>query len=244
MSDELIPSLKKPTPILPTHPTKKRGLVRRLYDWVLHWSETPYALPALFLISFAESSFFPIPPDVLLIALVLGSTTQWWRYAAWCTVASVLGGMAGYLIGFVAWETLGIFIVENIIHVKLTVVDGRSDIALPLYLTTHFGASLGGEYLFQVYDKWNAWIVFVFGLTPLPYKLVTITAGMAQIDFWIFVLSSVLSRGLRFFAVAWIIGRFGGHAKNFIDRYFELTATAFVVLLIGGFVVVKFVLSN
>jgi membrane protein YqaA with SNARE-associated domain len=223
---------------------RTKGPLRRLYDWVLHWSETPYALPALFLISFAESSFFPIPPDVLLIALVLGSTTRWWRYAAWCTVASVLGGMAGYAIGMVAWETVGIFILENIVHVQLTEVDGREDIALPAYLTSQFGASLGGNYLFQVYDKWNAWIVFVFGLTPLPYKLVTISAGVAQIDFLIFLVSSILSRGLRFFVVAWLLGRFGGHAKDFIDRYFGLAATVFVLLLIGGFVVVKLVLSG
>ncbi len=110
---------------------RTKGPLRRLYDWVLHWSETPYALPALFLISFAESSFFAIPPDVLLIALVLGSATRWWRYAACCTVASVLGGIAGYAIGTVAWETVGNFILENIVHVQLTEFDRRVDIALP-----------------------------------------------------------------------------------------------------------------
>lgn len=224
-------------------PLPKKGYVRRLYDWVLHWSETPYALPALFMISFAESSFFPIPPDVLLFALVLGATTRWWRYAAWCTVASVLGGMAGYAIGLVAWETVGVFIVENIVHVELTNVNGRADIALPAYLTAYFGPALGGDYLFQVYDKWNAWIVFIFGLTPLPYKLVTVSAGVARIDFWIFVLASILSRGLRFFMVAWIIGKFGEQAKSLVDRYFGLAATAFVVLLVAGFVLVKVLLS-
>jgi membrane protein YqaA with SNARE-associated domain len=215
---------------------------RRLYDWVLHWADTPYGLPALMLISFAESSFFPIPPDILLIALVLGSSTRWWRFALWCTVASALGGIAGYGIGVFAWETVGKWIVENITHVQLVTVNGREDIALPSYIVNAMGQSLGGEYLFQVYDKWNAWIVYIFGLTPLPYKLVTITAGVAKINLPIFIVTSIAARATRFFAVAWVLKKWGKPAKAFIDRYFNLLCVAFVVLLIGGFAVLKLVM--
>lgn len=212
--------------------------MRRLYDWVLHWADTPYGLPALIVMSFAESSFFPIPPDVLLIALVLGATKKWWRYALWCSVASVAGGMAGYLIGVIAWETVGRWIVENIAHMQLVAnpaMGGMLDIPLPEYLH-----GLGGAFLFEVYDRWNAWIVFVFGLTPLPYKLVTITAGVARVNFPVFVLASAASRSLRFFVVSALLWRFGPMAKGLIDKYFDKLAILFVVLLIGGFAVLKF----
>lgn len=210
-------------------------IIRRLYDWVLHWAETPYAVPALFILSFAESSFFPVPPDVLLIALVLGATTKWWRFALWCSLASVLGGVAGYAIGMTVWETVGIWIVENIIRVDLVTntVSGKLDIPLPDYL--HF---IGGDFLFEVYDKWNAWIVFVFGLTPLPYKLVTLTAGFAKINFPVFILASIVSRSLRFFVVAAILAKYGPSAKHFIDRHFNKLAFLFVMLLIGGFALI------
>ena len=109
----------------PKPPVSKWAIHRRLYDWVLHWAETPYGVPALFVISFAESSFFPIPPDVLLVALVLGAMNKWWKFAAWCTVASVLGGLLGYGIGVFAWETVGVWIVENLAHMNLKPVDGQ-----------------------------------------------------------------------------------------------------------------------
>lgn len=221
--------------------TPKWAIHRRLYDWMLHWAETPYGLLALVLLSFAESSFFPIPPDVLLIALVLGSIKHWQKFALYCTVASVLGGLAGYGIGVFAWETVGRWIVENVAHMQLTEVGGRMDIALPSYLTSTFGERLGGEYLFAVYDHWNAWIIFVFGLTPLPYKLTTITAGVAQVNIPVFVVASIMARGLRFFVVAWILAKWGEPAKAFIDRYFNLLCIAFVVLLIGGFAVISLV---
>ena len=213
--------------------------MRRLYDWMLSWADSKYGLLALIVLSFAESSFFPIPPDVLLIALVLGAGSRWYSYAFWCTLASVAGGLAGYGIGVFAWDTMGRWIVENVAHMSLVEVDGRLDIALPAYLLSTMGSSLGGEYLFQVYDHWNAWIVFVFGLTPLPYKLTTITAGVARVDLLVFLMASVVARGCRFFVVAWIIYKWGEPAKYFIDRYFNLLVTAFVVLLIGGFMVLR-----
>lgn len=212
---------------------------RHLYEWVLHWAETPYGLRALIVISFIESSFFPIPPDILLIALVMGARSHWLRFAFWCTIASVVGGLAGYGIGVFAWESVGKWIVENIAHVQLIPVNGREDIALPSYMLTTFGNSLGGEYLFQVYDKWNAWIVYVFGLTPLPYKLVTITAGVARINLPIFIVTSIAARATRFFVVAWVLKKWGKPAKAFIDRYFDLLCVGFVLLLIAGFAVVK-----
>lgn len=214
---------------------------RRLYLWVLHWGYTPYALPALIAIAFAESSFFPVPPDILLIPLVAGMPSAWLRFAFCCTIASVLGGAAGYGIGVFAWETIGQWIVENLAHVELIEVMGREDIALPSYLIETFGSALGGEYLFQVYDHWNAWIVFVFGLTPLPYKLVTITAGVAKVNFPVFMLASLAARGVRFFAVAWLIHKWGGAASRFIDRYFNILCILFIILLIGGFVLLKFI---
>lgn len=224
-------------------PVSKWALHRRMYNWVLSWAETRYGLPVLMAISFIESSVFPIPPDVLLIPLVLAATTRWMRLAFWCTVASVLGGMFGYAIGFAAWETVGTWIVQNLAHVDLVTVEGREDIALPSYLLKSIGAErLGGEYLFQVYDHWNAWIVFIFGLTPLPYKLVTVTAGVAQVNLIVFTLASIASRGLRFFVVAWIIKTWGPPARLFVEKYFNLLAVLFTLLLVGGFAVLKFVL--
>ena len=216
---------------------------RRLYDWVLHWAATPYALPALIVIAFLESSFFPIPPDILLIALVAGSPTKWAKFAFWCTVASVVGGVGGYLIGAFFWESVGQWIVQNVVHVDLVAVDGQLDIALPSYLSERFGTQLGGDHLFQVYDHWNAWIAFVFGLTPLPYKLVSITAGVAKVDLDIFLLASIAARGLRFYAVAGVIRVYGESAKKFIDRYFNLLSIFFVALLAGAYVLVVWVLG-
>ena len=176
------------------------------------------------------------PPRVMAI---LGTPVQV-RIAR--LYASVAGGLAGYGIGVFGWETVGQWIVQHIAHMQLTEVNGRLDIALPAYLVSGMGASLGGEYLFQVYDHWNAWIVFIFGLTPLPYKLVTITAGVARVDLPVFLLASVLSRALRFFVVAWILSKWGDTARRFIDRYFNLLTIVFIVLLVGGFLVLKLIM--
>lgn len=216
-----------------------RDLHKRMYDWVLKWAETPYGLLALCVMAFIESSVFPIPPDVLLIALVLATPKKWYYIAAWTTVASVLGGLVGYGIGYSLWETLGQWIVQSLVGIQLVEVDGRLDLALPSYMAKHFGEVLGGQYIFQVYDKWNAWVVFIFGLTPLPYKLVTVTAGMAQLDLGVFTMASVLARGTRFFMVALFLRVVGEPAKEFIDKNFNLLSILFVLLLIGGFLVIK-----
>jgi membrane protein YqaA with SNARE-associated domain len=216
-----------------------KNIVRRLYDWVLHWATTPYGMVALFGISFIESSFFPIPPDVLLIALAVATPFKWKRIALICTVGSVLGGCFGYLIGYLAWDSIGVPVLEAVAHVNFVEHAGRTDLLLPTYLTENFGEALGGKYLFEAYDKWNSWIVFIFGLTPLPYKIVTITAGVAKVNVPVFIFASIFARALRFFVVAWIISKWGENAKIFIDKYFNILATVFVILLIAGFAVLK-----
>lgn len=220
----------------------KPGIHRRIYDWILHWADTPYGLTALAVISFLESSFFPIPPDILLMPLVLSAPRKWWRIALVCTLSSVAGGLGGYAIGVYAWESIGQSIVEGLLGLTLVDVSGRPDIALPSYLVKNFSELLGGTYLFQVYDVWNAWIVGIFGLTPLPYKLVTITAGVARVDLGVFIIASILSRGFRFFLVALILRIIGTPAKSFIDKHFNLLTVLFTAALIGGLVIIKLIL--
>jgi membrane protein YqaA with SNARE-associated domain len=200
---------------------KSPGLLRRLYDWVLHWAETPFGGPALFVNSFAESSFFPIPPDPLLIALCIGEPRKSFRFAFWCSIASVLGGAAGYWLGATAWEAVGEYFFRYV----------------PSFTPKAF-AHVG-----SLYDQYNFWVVFTAGFTPIPYKLITIGAGVFNIDFAIFFLASVLSRSARFFLVAALIRRFGAPIRDFIDRYFNLLSIIFMVLLIGGFVLFKYVLD-
>lgn len=199
-------------------------LHRRLYDWVLHWADTPYGPIALFLMSFAESSFFPIPPDVLLGPLVLGNRRKWFRLAMWCSIGSVIGGALGYLIGLTVWDAI-----------STTVYAWH----IPGINEANFGKAQ------RWYEAYNFWIVFAAGFTPLPYKVATISAGMffgaSAPMFLVFMLASALSRSARFFLVAGAFGLFGEQIKPRIDRYFNLLCVAFVVLLIGGFAVIKYI---
>ncbi len=190
-------------------------MLRRLYDWVLHWAETPYGTPALFLIAVAESSFFPIPPDVLLLALAISIPTRAFRYAIVCTIGSILGGMLGYLIGYGLWESIG----------------------QPIF--DFYGYMDKYEWIRRRYETYNAWAVGIAGFTPIPYKVFTIAAGACRINFPIFVLASIASRSARFFLVAGLIRLFGERIKDFIEKYLNLLTIVFVVLLIGGFVLVK-----
>jgi len=192
-------------------------IIRRMYDWVLHWSATPYALPALFILSFAESSFFPIPPDVLLIAMTLAAPALWFRYAAACSVASVLGGMFGCLIGLKFLDAVGHRIVE-------------------LYHLQDKFQRVG-----ELFDQYQAWAVGAAGFTPLPYKVFTIAAGAFEINFPIFVAASLVSRSARFFLVAYLLHRFGPSIKVFIEKYFNLLTIAFFALLILGFILIKYI---
>lgn len=200
-------------------------LLRKLYDWVLHWAQTPYGGIALFLIAFAESSFFPIPPDALLIALVLGAREKAFKYATTCTIASITGALLGYTIGYFLWWTpAGTF----------------SGIA------EFFFANVPGftyEVFYRVqslYNEYDFWIIFTAGFTPLPYKVFTVSSGAFDINLPMFIIASVVSRGARFFLVSLLIWKFGPQIKNFIDKYFNWLAIAFTVLLIGGFVAIKF----
>lgn len=200
--------------------TRRPGPHRRLYDWVLHWAETPWGPTALFGLSLAESSFFPIPPDPLLMALCLGRISKAFRFAAIATAASVIGGVIGYGIGAGAWH-----LVQDWFFTYIPGVGPESFARVQ-----------------ALYDRYDFWAVFLAGLTPIPYKVFTLSSGVFSINFGIFVLASALSRGLRFFLVAGLIYRFGPQMAAFIDRYFDALAIAFGVLLVAGFVVIEFLL--
>lgn len=193
-------------------------LFRKLYDWVLHWAETPYGPLALFLLALAESSFFPIPPDVLLIALCLGVVKKSFRFAFYAAVGSILGGMLGYMIGFGLWEAVNSFFFNYI--------PGFTE-----------------EFFLKVMDNFNTygfWYVFSAGFTPIPYKVFTIASGVFKLSFPLFVVASALSRSLRFFLVAALFWKFGPPIKKFIDKYFNLLAILFFVLILAGFLVIKY----
>ncbi|MCK4284489.1 MAG: hypothetical protein KAX44_09250, partial [Candidatus Brocadiae bacterium] len=198
------------------------GPLRRLYDWTIHWAETPYALWALFLLAFASSSFFPVPPDVLLIAMALGAPKKSLRYAGICLVGSVVGGCAGYLIGMCFFEAVGRPILSFYHHLA------RFD-QLQVQFAEH-------GFLF----------IFVAALTPIPYKVFTIAAGVSHtyVPLTVLIAASVVGRGLRFFALGVLLRLFGNRVKRFIDRYFNLLTIAFVVLLVLGFVCVKIFLDK
>jgi len=194
-------------------PTGWRGLHYRLYDWVLHWAAHRHAQPALFFLSLAEASFFPIPPDVLLGAMAVARTKRALRYAAICSAGSIVGGVIGYGIGWGLWE-----IVQEAFY---RWVPGFSP---EIYARVS-----------ALYDRWNFWIVFAAGFTPIPYKVFTIAAGVAQINFVIFLVASAVSRSARFFLVAGLLRYFGPRVMPLIERYLGWLTIAFVVLLIGGF---------
>lgn len=204
-------------PVVTTEEARPPGLLRRLYDWVLGWAETPYGIPALFLIALAESSFFPIPPDVLLLGLALGAPRRAFLFAFVCAVGSVVGGVIGYGIGAFFYDTLGQPIVAAY------GLEPKLDKVLGFYRENAFAA------------------ILVAGFSPIPYKAFTIAAGMAKIPLTTLVVASVVSRSARFFLVAAIVFFFGDKAREFIDRYFEPLTILFTLLLIGGIVLLKYV---
>jgi membrane protein YqaA with SNARE-associated domain len=203
-----------------TERSQKTGWFRRLYDWVLHWADTPFGPPALGILCFAEASFFPIPPDPLLMALCLGAIKRSLRFAAIATAASALGGIAGYLIGAGAWQALGDFFFAYVPGVTPEAFEGIQ----------------------ELYARYDFWAVFMAGLTPIPYKVFTLSAGVFSINFPVFLMASVLSRGLRFFVVAGLLYRFGTPISRFIDRYFDLLSLVFGALIILGFLAIKYLL--
>jgi len=190
-------------------------ILRKLYDWVLTWAYSRYAVPALFILAFSESSFFPIPPDVLLMALAISIPSKSFYYAFVCSIGSVIGGMFGYLIGYEFMERIGCRIVEL------------------------YGFAEKWDYVGSLYNTYAGWAVAIAGFTPIPYKIFTIAGGAFKIDFTIFMIASVLSRSARFFLVGALIYFFGPPIRSFIDKYFNLLAVVFMILLIGGFIVIK-----
>lgn len=197
------------------------NIVKRLYDWMLSWGNSRWGALALFLFALAESSFFLIPPDVLLIALCLGVTSRSFRYGGICLSGSIVGAMIGYAIGFFCWQnTAGEYT------------------ALANWFFAHVFSLESFLSVGELYDKYNFWIVFTAGFTPLPYKIFTITGGLFHINFAMFIFASIISRGLRFMLIAALIWKFGAPIKSFIDKYFNLLAIAFTVLLIGSFFLV------
>lgn len=193
-------------------------LLRRIYNWVLTWADSKYGGLALFVLAFVESSFFPIPPDVLLMALCLGARDKALRYAMICSMGSVLGGLFGYAIGAFAFETVGQPIID------------------------FYGAAGKYDQVGQLYDDHGFWIVFLAGFTPIPYKIITIAAGVFKIALGPFLIASLIGRSARFFLVAGLLRSFGEPMRAFIDRWFNLLTVVFSILLIGGFVLLKVVL--
>lgn len=202
-------------------------ILRKIYDWVLHWADTPYGPIALFILAFAEASFFPIPPDALLIALALGARSKSFKFAINTTIGSVTGALLGYAIGyFIWWGFDGSFSV-----VALFFFDNIPGFTQEIFYNVK-----------NLYDEWNFWIIFTAGFTPIPYKVFTVSAGAFEINLPMFVIASIISRAARFFLVAYLIWRFGPQIKSFIDKYFNMLAILFTVLLIGGFVLIKYLL--
>ncbi len=191
-------------------------MIQRLYARTLDVASGPHALWALLAVSFAESSFFPLPPDLLLIPMMLARPREAWRLAAYCTLASVAGGVLGYAIGYFLFDAIGRPVLE-FYH------------AMDRY-----------EALKAGFDRWGVWIIIVKGMTPIPYKLVTIASGVAHFDLIAFIGASIVSRSLRFFLLAAILWRFGPAARTFIERRLTLVTTLFAVALVGCFVALRY----
>ncbi len=191
-------------------------MLRRLYDWTMNLAKHPKAVWALGGISFAESSFFPIPPDVVLVPMVIANPAKARLYAFWCTITSVLGGVLGYAIGYLLYDTVGLWIIQ------LYGLEDKIDL---------FRAE---------YAKWGAMFILLKGLTPIPYKLVTILSGFAAYDIGMFILLSLITRGVRFFLVAELLKHFGEPVRVFIEKRLELVMLVLAGIIIAGFIVVPY----
>jgi len=211
--------MKQPaTPSIPE--AKRAGPMKRLYQWVLHWAETPYGAPALFLLSLAESSFFPIPPDVLQIALSISKPRRSFYYATVSGIGSVLGGIVGWLIGFAFWAAVG----------------GVFEAYVPGCSPENF------QRVRELYERWGFLALLGAAFTPIPYKVFTISAGVFHISLLVLILASSLGRFARFYAVATCIFFFGPAVKELLDKYLELISLLLFAMLVAGFVVIKYLL--
>jgi membrane protein YqaA with SNARE-associated domain len=196
---------------------KQQSWIYRLYQKTLDNADSPKAFWMFLGVSFAESSFFPFPPDLMMIPMVVAKRSLAWRLAFWGMIASVIGGIAGYFIGSFLYDTLGQWLID-------------------LY---HLQA--GAEKFHDGYNKWGFWIIILKGITPVPYKIVTIASGMAHYPFWSFVGASVIVRSFRFFLLAALLWKFGALAKQLMDRYLGWCLAASFALIIVGFILVKLI---
>jgi len=187
-----------------------RSAIRRLYDWCMNAAGKRHAFWTLGLVSFAESSFFPVPPDIMLIPMALAQPRRAFQFAAWCTLMSVLGGALGYAIGALLYDSVG------------------------LWLIRLYGYAGKVEAFRQAYVEWGAWIILLKGLTPIPYKVVTITSGFAGYNFGLFILFSVITRGARFFVLAFLLHRFGPQARDMIEKRLGLWAALMAGIVVVG----------
>ncbi|MBK4718420.1 DedA family protein [Azospirillum sp. YIM DDC1] len=192
-------------------------MLKRLYDWTMAKAASKNATTWLAGVSFAESSFFPIPPDILMVPMVLANRQAAWRIATICTLASVVGGIAGYMIGYFLYEAIGKAVIDF------------------YHLEAQF------ETLRHTFVEYGAEILIIKGMTPIPYKLLTITAGVAKLNIWVFIGASILSRAIRFYMVAALLYWFGEPVRAFIEKRLTLVTTAFAVALIGGFLAIKLI---
>lgn len=192
------------------------ALVKATYDYMLNLASRRNAMYFLFAVAFIESSFFPIPPDVMLIPMVLAAPAKAWRIAGIATAASVLGGAFGYAIGVFFFDL----------------------IARPIL--TFYGYMHQFDVFKDYYHEWGAWIVFGAGITPFPYKVITIASGVVHLDFAVFMLASVVARGMRFYLVAWLLKKYGEPMKDYIEKNLGMLSVLFLLLLFGGFACIKF----
>jgi len=186
-------------------------MLRSVYDWVLRQADKPYAAWILFTMALAEASFFPLPPDILLLPMAIADRPKAWRFAFICTLGSVLGGLIGYGIGTFAMATLGQWVVD----------------------TYHLQAAF--QTFHDQFNKWGIWIILAKGLTPIPFKLVTIASGVARLNVGMFVLACVITRGVRFFLIAALVRKFGAPIQTFIEKHLTWVALGILVAIIGGF---------
>ncbi|WP_425050470.1 YqaA family protein [Psychromarinibacter sp. S121] len=191
-------------------------MLRRLYDWTVSLASSKYALWALAFVAFIESSVFPIPPDLLMIPMIIATPRRAFLIAGVCTVSSVLGGMLGYYIGYGLFETVGRPVLE------------------------FYGKDAYFDEFRTRYNEWGAWAVLIAGVTPFPYKVITILSGTTGLNLAVFTVASIIARGLRFFVVAALLWKFGAPIRDFIERRLGLMFTLFVVILLGGFLAVKY----
>ena len=189
------------------------AMLKRIYDWCIDAADEPYALWILAAVAFAESSFFPVPPDIMLLPMALAKPKRAWLYAAVCTAASVLGGLLGYAIGALLYDSLG--------H----------------WLITLYGLGDKVETFRASYAEWGAVIILLKGLTPIPYKLVTITSGFAGYNIWLFILFSIITRGGRFFFAAILLNRYGEWIRVRVEQHLGLAVTSLAVVLVAGFII-------